>query len=287
MRRLYDRAISTSISSVLNFFGILGSILGLVVAVIAIVKKELITEVVIPIAYVCALSAVLVVWFAVHQRRGRYAEVPAVLEKAYRNIQEAADSALFDDENFDLLEAKVGQSIDALAQGFTLLTGSTCRVCIAELYVDATKAIPEEALVARVVFRSGEQEGLQAETAQPVDGNSDFLRILQTQKPFFHNDLGKAYEARKYENTKWNPAMIDDDSFPYRSTIVWPIKSSEGRLRGTNRVDQPLAFLCVDTPRAGAFVQLSDVPLGACYSYAIYPVVRRLLAPDGARDRSA
>ncbi len=287
VRRLYDTALSTSVSSVLNFFGIAASILGLTIAVLAVMKRMPLVEVIVPIGYICALSAVLVTWFVIHQRRARYAEVPAVLEKSYRSIQEAADSGLFDHENVDLLERKIGDSLDALAQAFTLLTGNTCRICIAELYVDTSMSAPEEALQVRVIFRSGAQEGLVAEAAQPVDGNSDFLRILQTQRPFFHNDLGAAYELRKYENTKWNPQMIDDDSFPYRSTIVWPIKSSEGRFRGASRMDQPLAFLCVDTPKAGAFVQSSDIPLDACYAHAIYPVVRRLLAPDRAHDRSA
>jgi hypothetical protein len=288
VRKLREFAISTSVGSVLNFFGVMASILGLAIAVVSVIKKEFTTPVVIPIIYICALSAVLVVWFAVHQRRSRYADVPAVIEKAYRSIQEASDSILFGHENVDMLERKIGESLDALAQVFTLLVGNTCRVGIAELFVDRTKTTaPGEALQVRAIFRSGPQEGLDPEVPQPVDGNSDFLRILQTQRPFIHNDLAVAYEARRYENTKWTPDMIQEDRFPYRSTIVWPIKSSEGRLRGSARIEQPLAFLCVDTPRAGAFVGSCDVPLGACYAHAIYPVVRRLLAPDTARDRSA
>lgn len=230
--------------------------------------------VIIPIVYICALSAVLVVWFGVHQRRARYAAVPAVLVKAYRDIQEASDSILFGPENRKLLERKIGDSIDALAQAYTLLTGNSCRVSIAQLYVDHTKSDePHKAFLIKIIFRSGAQEGLQPEMPQPVDGNSDFLRILQTQRPFFHNDLGAAYIAHRYDNTKWNADMIQDGSFPYRSTIVWPIKSTEGRHRGsTIQPKQPLAFLCVDTPRAGAFVESSDVPLGACYAHAIYPL---------------
>jgi hypothetical protein len=129
-----------------------------------------------------------------------------------------------------------------------------------------------------VLLRSGTEVEIGEESNEPVVGNSDFLQIYRTGKPYINNNLPRSFKEGAYENSKWAPTrseMLAKHDYPYSSTIVWPIRLSKTRLRGRSK--PPLAFLCVDTKKVGAFVSRADVPFGGCYAHALYPVVRYLL----------
>lgn len=263
-----------------NFFGNAASILGLVVASFALFKWDLL---VIPLLYLCALSLFLLIRYLRHERWARYAEASALMENAYRFCQEAAENSVFGTDDLKQCIEKLSHSLDAFAQAFSLVVGSPCRTCLAEVRVDtsrqAAKTIAaEDAFVVTVLLRSGPDAEIGEESNEPVVGNSDFLEIYKNGRPYLNNNLPLAFKEGSYENSKWTPRrseMLKAHDYPYSSTIVWPIRLSNTPLRGRSK--PPLAFLCVDTKKVGAFVSRADVPLGGCYSHALYPVVRYLL----------
>jgi len=262
-----------------NVLANVASILGLILTTFSVVRWNVQA---IPILYLCLLSFFLVVRYVRQERWARYAEGAVVLEKAYSLCQEAAEVILWNQHNVDMFMQKLQDSLDAFGQAFTLVVGSSCRVCLAELTVSATSSgstppTPDEVFLVQVILRGDKRTNDQLEKAQRVAENTDFLQVLQTGKPFLHNDLIHAYKLRKYDNSKWSQEMLENGDFPYTSTIVWPIRLSERPLSGA--ANPPLAFLCVDTKRRDAFWSSSDVPLGACYAHAIYPLVRTLIGP--------
>lgn len=263
-----------------NFFGNAASILGLVVTVFALLKWDLL---VVPLLYLCGVSFFLLYRYIRHERWARYAEASALLEDAYRHCQESAEYSVFGTDDLGQCTEKLSHSLNAFAQAFSLIVGSPCRTCLAEVRVDTSRQTAptiaaEEALVATVLLRSGPGDEIGDESNEPVVENSDFLQIYRTGKAYINNNLPRSFEKGTYDNSKWRPQkgeMLRTHDYPYSATIVWPIRLSNTPLRGRSK--PPLAFLCVDTKKVNAFVSRADVPLGSCYAHALYPVVRYML----------
>lgn len=279
--------LATSVSRPFNQIANTASILGLLVSLGALFTWQ---ATIIPIVYLCLLSLFLLIRYMRQERWARYSESAGILQRAYRHLQEASECSLHGIENPDLFIERLSLSLDSFAQSFTLITGSQCRACIAEVNVDTdirphrgSPPSPADIFVINIILRSGEQRW-GPEKPQPVAKNTDFLHILQTGKPFFNNDLPMSFRKMEYENSKWDRNLLKTRDYPYRSTIVWPISQSAAQLAGPSELQPPLAFLCVDTKRVGAFKHVSDVPLGWCYAHAVYPVLRYLL-PELDRQR--
>lgn len=263
-----------------NLFANAASILGLIVTAFALLKWDLL---IIPLLYLCCMSFFLLIRYLRQERWARYAEASVLMENSYRFCQEAAEYSVFGTDDLGRCIEKLSHSLDAFAQAFSLIVGSPCRTCLAEVRVDtsrqaASTIAADEAFVVTVLLRSGPEVEIGEESNEPVVDNSDFLQIYRTGKPYIGNNLPRAFKEGTYENSKWTPRrseMLKQHDYPYSATIVWPIRLSNTPLRGHSK--PPLAFLCVDTKKVNAFVSRADVPLGSCYAHALYPVVRYLL----------
>lgn len=272
--------LTTTVSRPFNLIANVASILGLIVSLAALLTWQVTA---IPIVYLCLLSLFLLIRYMRQERWARYSESAGILQQSYRLLQEAVECSIHGSENPDLFIERMKSSLDYFAQSFTLITGSPCRACIAEVNVDTdihsnrrSPPDPSDIFVVNIILRSGERQWT-PENPQPVAKNTDFLHILQTGQPFFNNDLPMSFRKMDYQNSKWDRNLLKSHNYPYRSTIVWPISQSATPLAAPSELQPPLAFLCVDTKRVHAFRHVSDVPLGWCYAHAVYAVLRYLL----------
>jgi hypothetical protein len=119
-----------------NFFGNAASILGLLVTMLALLKLDLL---IIPLLYLCGLSFFLLYRYIRQERWARYAEASALMENAHRFCQEAAEYSVFGTDDLKQCTEKLSHSLDAFAQAFSLVVGSPCRTCLAEVRVDTSR----------------------------------------------------------------------------------------------------------------------------------------------------
>jgi hypothetical protein len=174
------------------------------------------------------------------------------------------------------------RSLQELAKIFSDLTGRKCRVCIKEVYCDDPSHSPKErAFKVRTLCRDNiEEENADRERSDDyLDRNTDFreLWLDTTMKCFFSNNLTR---EDYYDNSHWNQNMKRTRTYPYLSTIVWPIRKVR---RGSNRTplnDQERhdtqGFLCVDSKYTYIFDESMDSELGAACADALYTVLRAL-----------
>jgi len=276
-----------------NVVANLASVLGLVVSVAAVFAWDL---TIVPLLYVCLVSAFLLVRYVRHERWGRYAEGVQVMERAYRRLTEATDalaSAASPDPGAFLVTLQ--GSLSAFAEAFTLVTGSNCRATLKELYSGEVHSLAKpgsaseasKSLCAATVLRSEVDSGPAVYDEAPVlvEENSDFLEAVETGKPFFSNDLEAAWLRGEYRNSHWTDDMRTTRAFPYRSAIVWPVRV-DPRSNPRATPEKAIAFLCVDTQRRGAFVRLADVAFGGAYAHALYPALAQALRLMSATGRT-
>jgi hypothetical protein len=270
-----------------NVLANLASVLGLFVALLGAFKWD--AEVV-PLVYLCLLSLFLVIRYVRHERWARYAEAGQVMKLAHQRLKIAGEGLIYrDSSRSDFLE-KLQPAVGAFAEAFTLVTGTNCRASIQEVFLHHAPPLPHgarvqtptEALYAGTLVRSERTAKHGPEAPQPVDGNTDFSEVLQTGLPWIGNDLPAAYRAGTYRNTKWTPDIVAKKNWPYRSAIVWPIKSDAlAAPRGEDAGDaQPpaLAFLCVDSKKRNAFYKRPDVDLGEPFAQALYSAMYAYVA---------
>ena len=112
--------------------------------------------------------------------------------------------------------------------------------------------------------------------------NSDFNFVVTNLQPFCENDLPRLWEAGAYRNSHWTEELRSSRAFKYRSAIVWPIEADRPGDQNPETTrddtigtrDPVIAVLCVDSKRTGAFRRATDVPMGALFAHALYPLLR-------------
>jgi hypothetical protein len=163
---------------------------------------------------------------------------------------------------------------DNIASAFSLLTSSPCSVSI-KVFATPPTGRPEVRISVLTMCRDSQSSGMRDyRTSNPhwLDENTDFRSILENiSKPggrfFFSNQLPFYYG---YRNTSFatygepEPSNIPVLSaflrywrwpLPYQSTIVCPICPG---ISSQRVLDNLIGFLCVDSPRMGAFRRSSD-----------------------------
>lgn len=169
--------------------------------------------------------------------------------------------------------ATVNQALQTLNESFEIAVSLPCRVTLLETW-QPTFGPHGEAAGDTAVRRVASSEPLAllpagATTAPDwVNGNTDFRTIMRGADYFFCNDLATEL-AKGYQNSHWTDEVIQNRQFPYRSTIVWPVRGQVSTETAGAAWDI-VGFLCVDTKRRGAFVRTVDVATGAAYASALY-----------------
>lgn len=136
-------------------------------------------------------------------------------------------------------------------------------------------AVGIDHLLVRQLFTSDPRTtfGSGSKPDRAVD-NTDFKNIIDDGDDFFFcNDLS-AEIVNGYKNSHWDAPrlkqMAQDDSYPYRSTVVWPVRAKVGPAQA--EAWNVIGFLCVDSPNRGAFDAKLDTPFGQLIATAFYPV---------------
>jgi hypothetical protein len=172
-------------------------------------------------------------------------------------------------------------SLAAFANSFSLSTGSPCRASIKTV---GPSGHGGGGMVAVTLCRSSSDR-----RRPPIAGedlirdNTDFLGVFQNGlDPFFCNDLVDLLHQGLYRNSHWTMDVIQAGTFEYVAAIVWPIGGSTHDA-STEKVDQVIAFLCVDSPRRGAFDESGHVPIGQAYASMLSLPIERLHRIDSQR----
>lgn len=250
-------------------------------------------------AYICTLSAALLVMLFVQSRRhsarlgerdrrfdelsmlyARKARVADSLElwnTAWWRLSEASSSGRLGGTN--AFFEKIGEALQAVAAAYSAITGAPCRCTLKEVYAPEVGNRPAD-LAVRTICSSDVGPDADFINRSPdvadvdyISQNTDFRTIFaRKQTHYLCNDL-VAELSRGYQNSHWDEVVIRDETFDYRSTIVWPVR---GRLRPGPSGDgwEVIGFLCVDSTSTDIFVAESDVPPGSAFSYTLYSAMR-------------
>lgn len=245
--------------------GTLADVLGVVSPIIAtvalLIDRDFETAV---LAVTLAAIALTYIFFTFRlQRRfaheSRRAQAGRVLAKCHAHLRNAVMAIHKGDEG--QCGADIFKASQTLAKSFSMATRNPCRVTVKDMGIIH---IPEDAHV-KTLCRSEDNDD-KREASLPefviVKKNTDFLDLVRGEEVFFSNDLAM---EKDYENEHFTKQMRPHE-YPYRSTIVWPIKGPDPA-DGTAKV---IGFLCVDSEDPGTFLAQLDVPTGRAVANAMY-----------------
>lgn len=168
----------------------------------------------------------------------------------------------------------------SFAEAMRVATASHCRVTVQELYAPEPQVPPSghssKEFAVRTIARSGAWSEGAANARGGVDWvgeNTDFEAVFLRGQPYYLcNDLVVELSAG-YRNSHWPPERLKEmqasQNYPYRSTIVWPLR---GRITGPGPDNDwaILGFLSVDSPNTDSFAASSIVPVGETFAHALY-----------------
>lgn len=167
-----------------------------------------------------------------------------------------------------------------LAEMYGIAAGTPCRVTILEAYSPEEQRRPGDQRggsdatgVAVRQLAASYPERRTRTSVDWVEDNTDFFTILRNgDRHFLNNDL-PGEMANGYKNSHWPREQIAqfqrEDSWPYRSTIVWPIQGLPYQAGGHAEMDLA-GFLCVDATPVDTFRKDFDVPTGESFAHALY-----------------
>lgn len=233
--------------------------------------------------YVCTLATLLLLVTVSQDRRRRYATALPSIETAFRLMAEVSYGIVQGKDSPEQFRRTLSRPLAALAQAFGIITGASCRVSIKLLSADKgdQASQPHDIEVVTLCRDDPELEDPPHERPDRVGENTDFLAIFVDQRDyFFSNDLIKLQGSGLYNNTHWSSDVIQNETYLYRSTIVWPIgRKFRGKTQGQ---DQPrvIGFLCIDSLEPGIFDRVADVPLGAAFAHAIFAAIEQFIDKD-------
>ena len=254
-------------------------VVSFLIAVISFVSGDDIARTLLA-GYLCALVTALLVWTgrteARNARLTRRASQADALPRLVDTVDQISHATLglLAGGADDAFVARVTIALGHLAEMYGIATGVPCRVTLKATYKPPRH--PGRDLAVETVCRSSGHAGGQSVTGIDwINDNTDFRKIFnEGAEIFFCNDL-PAEIPKGYRNSHFTDDVIASGSFPYRATIVWPVR---GRLGDPTRdVDrwEVIGFLCVDTLRTYTFDRELDVAPGEVCAHALYSGLRR------------
>ncbi len=197
-----------------------------------------------------------------YHRKSQYGPAMVPFRKAFYSLAEASWN-IFErnDTGRHVFHSRIKESLNYIAETFTLVTESSCRASIKLISFPISA---EDANDARVTTWCRDNDGSTRHSRNQIDrvgDNTDFSQLLsENETYFFHNDLPKAI-SQGYKNSHSTAETIQNQSFEYRSTIVWPI--GQRSYAGVDNTDEfeVIGFLCVDSMAVNSFNETYDVPL--------------------------
>lgn len=161
-----------------------------------------------------------------------HSEVHGLLNEAVDAALNAVDDSSSREASFLFLTS----AITAFRRTAEAVSSAPVRVTIIETYGDGSRGLLARTLLTTSpdhTFRGAEG------SSYPVDANLDLSEVLARDKPWSSADVSR---LSYYRNSHLNP----DDSQPYRSVLVVPVKVGRGERQ------LMLGFLALDSRAAGA-----------------------------------
>lgn len=161
--------------------------------------------------------------------------------------------------------------LDMLCVYYKRVTGKKCRACIKTIYEDNKHIAYVSTYVRDSLSLEVTRHGIKYQSDLLLD-NSDFDFLsspTQDKGYFFSNNLQQDYRAninsaRPYKNTSLPKKPFDPEKWPlpYKSSIVWPIRSGEC-----------IGFLALDTAETEAFIETRDIMFGQIVATHLYYII--------------
>ncbi|EOD63689.1 hypothetical protein [Amycolatopsis vancoresmycina] len=221
---------------------------------------------------------------SVQGRAARYAPAMIPLRKSFGSLANASWTMLEGDRSEDTFIRHLQNSLQFLAESFSLITDNPCRTSIKVTSAPANGGHIYDGLVT-TLCRSDEDELDYATTRDQIGNNTDFRQILEDGLAYFiSNDL-VAEISKGYQNSHWTPQVLQSHKFKYRATIVWPISRARARMSSSPSPQEVIGFLCVDTPMINSFHETFDVPIGMTFAGGLHLALNRFREQQ-MRDRN-
>ncbi|MGY1985440.1 hypothetical protein ACI792_04375 [Blastococcus sp. SYSU DS0669] len=222
------------------------------------------------------------------RRKRRHADAAPAFADAAAQVSFAVDAAS-SPETRQLYVRYTDAAVAKAAEAFGIATGKPCRATLKQVYAPPEGSADGRAdwdAVVRTVSSSEPSKFVgRAGHVDWVRDNTDFAELARGDVAvFFCNDLPREV-GQGYVNSHWDRNLLRSGKYPYRSTIVWPVKGVF--------VDQPhsgfepmLGFLCVDSADEGTFDEGVDVPAGRVLAHGFYSLLAVLrTAQEAQPDR--
>jgi hypothetical protein len=207
-------------------------------------------------------------------RMSRYAAAMGTLRKGFGCVASASWTMLEGDGSEETFTEHLRHSLQFLAELFSSVTEQPCRASIKMTsWPNHGTAIRD--VVVYTLCRSDEEDIEYSPDGDLIRENTDFKRIFEENDAyFFCNDLPTEL-GKGYQNSHWDRATIQAQSFKYRATIVWPISRARARMAPPSKEREVIGFLCVDTPTINSFIETYDVPIGMAFAGGLHLALNR------------
>ena len=238
--------------------------------------------------FVYVLLLLIQVWYLTYKygRDSRYAGAVSSIQQAALRARDAAaylEQCNDGDAKYEVAELKslLTPCMDAVAQAYSIVTGTRNRACIklfggvkgeSEPSLDHVRTFCRDSLSTKDAFDVDKQE----RDLHKVRKNSSYEEILYNgQQYFFCNDwrrLGKLYKNSSKGRYPKNQEL------PYKAHITLPIRSPKTYAADTSNQEEDvstLGFLGIDTDTPDRYREPRDVELGMIIANALYVVLKR------------
>lgn len=271
----------------ISLFASFATIIALIVAIFNVTDKATLS---VMYAGELSLFSLFLMGYVIYQeyrfsRKARYAEATYSIHSCVHFLR---------DYQFDLerlrepVECKraLSKVVTALANAFSLVTGTHCRACIKTLEIrdisqeqfkkmtdpqERFKHLYVTTFCRDEVTTTKRADNLTDNYAHHVVGNTDFrdLYLNAEKRIFFCNDLQAC--GGTYQNSSTQALSAAGQKLPYRSTIVWPIrKLAYAQDKGEIDKQDIIGFLCVDSARRKVFRNDYDLEMGAIVADTLF-----------------
>lgn len=227
--------------------------------------------------FICALCVCLLLLMTIEEfrwhRKARFAEAQHWIHQAYHELRDAM-WAVTHKQNDYVIQTTLQASLKSFAAAWSLVAGAACRVCVVELYCENAEADPkDDAFCVKALCR---HENLMERSGLPdkLKDNSDFYLLWSdpTQRWFMCNDLTEELK-RGYRNSHWPAGAVAQGALDYAAACVWPVRKWLVRVPSdpkSQKTQDLVGYLCVDSRTRGIFRERYDFDLGAAYADTLY-----------------
>jgi hypothetical protein len=228
---------------------------------------------------VIALTSLTAVWALELQLRQRRSQekvvgaLPALAESF--TYTAAAARSLADGDGARQFVREAQALCRSVASAVSTVTGQTCRVTLQELFLPSGGS-PDRFAVKVVAASTSVGTGIN-DGIDYIDDNSDFAALIGQDDVYVNNDI-VASLAGGYRNSHWTPERLEEWSgkgrYPYRSTVVWPIRAPGVAGSGDPQLDwHVIGFLSIDASEVDVFDVDTLGPLGQAAASGAYPLL--------------